>query len=92
MTEPTAAGDAVAALWPMADEPPQIEGDTVRMSFSSRPGAIVEAVRRLDDAGVGIEDVTTRRATLDDVFLSLTGEVAAVTVPDDAAELEELAA
>jgi ABC-2 type transport system ATP-binding protein len=30
-------------------------------------------VRRLDDAGVGIEDISLVRPTLDDVFLALTG-------------------
>ena len=37
------------------------------------PGRVVEAVRRLDAAGVKIEDLALRRPTLDDVFLTLTG-------------------
>jgi ABC-2 type transport system ATP-binding protein len=37
---------------------------------------IVEAVRRLGDAGVGVDDISLRRPTLDDVFLSLTGHAA----------------
>ncbi len=37
---------------------------------------IAEAVRRLDGAGIGIDDIALRRPTLDDVFLSLTGHVA----------------
>ena len=37
---------------------------------------IVEAVRRLDEAGVGVDDLALRRPTLDDVFLSLTGHAA----------------
>jgi ABC-2 type transport system ATP-binding protein len=37
---------------------------------------ITEAVRRLDDAGVMIDDVAIRRPTLDDVFLALTGRPA----------------
>ena len=41
-----------------------------------RGGAIVEAVRRLDEAGVGVEDIALRRPTLDDVFLALTGHAA----------------
>ena len=39
-------------------------------------GVIAEAVRRLDDAGVGIDDIALRRPTLDDVFLALTGHAA----------------
>ena len=37
-----------------------------------RTGAIVEGVRRLDEAGVGVDDLGLR-PTLDDVFLALTG-------------------
>ena len=33
-------------------------------------------MRRLDDAGVGVDDLVLRRPTLDDVFLALTGHVA----------------
>jgi ABC-2 type transport system ATP-binding protein len=33
-------------------------------------------VRRLDDAGVGIDDIALRRPTLDDVFIALTGHAA----------------
>jgi ABC-2 type transport system ATP-binding protein len=34
---------------------------------------IVEAVRRLSDAGIGVDDLTVSRPTLDDVFFALTG-------------------
>jgi ABC-2 type transport system ATP-binding protein len=37
---------------------------------------IADAVRRLDDAGVAIDDIALRRPTLDDVFLTLTGHAA----------------
>ncbi len=43
------------------------------MPLRQRHGAIAEAVRRLDGAGVEIEDVALHRPTLDDVFLTLTG-------------------
>ena len=33
-------------------------------------------MRRLDGAGVGVDDLVLRRPTLDDVFLALTGRVA----------------
>jgi ABC-2 type transport system ATP-binding protein len=41
-----------------------------------RRGAIAEAVRRLDHAGVAIDDISLHGATLDDVFLQLTGHAA----------------
>jgi ABC-2 type transport system ATP-binding protein len=36
----------------------------------------MEAVRRLDEANLVVDDVAVRRPTLDDVFLSLTGHEA----------------
>ena len=42
-----------------------------------RGGAVTEAVRRLDEAGIAIDDIATQRPTLDDVFLQLTGQTAA---------------
>jgi hypothetical protein len=43
-------------------------------------------VRRLDDAGVGIDDISLRRPTLDDVFLALTGHAAEEEPADETAE------
>ena len=42
----------------------------MKVSVRERGGAIVEAVRRLSDAGVGVDDLALRRPTLDDVFLT----------------------
>jgi ABC-2 type transport system ATP-binding protein len=67
---------AVQALTPMSDEPPTVEEGVVRVSVRERSGAIVEAVRRLSEAGVGVDDLALRRPTLDDVFLALTGHAA----------------
>jgi ABC-2 type transport system ATP-binding protein len=67
---------ASAALAEMSDEPPSFEDHSVRVAVRRRSGAIAEAVRRLDDAGVGIDDIALRRPTLDDVFLALTGHAA----------------
>ena len=76
LAEPAAAGVAVQALAPMTDEPPGSADGLVRVTVRERTGAIVEAVRRLDDAGVGVDDLVVRRPTLDDVFLTLTGRAA----------------
>jgi ABC-2 type transport system ATP-binding protein len=67
---------AVRALGTMSDEPVAVDGSLVKVSVRTRRGAIVEAVRRLSDAGVGVADLAMRRPTLDDVFLSLTGHAA----------------
>ena len=66
------------------DESPVCPGSVVSMPIRHRRGSIAEAVRRLDDAGVDIEDIALRRPTLDDVFISLTGHAA-----DEEAETEE---
>ncbi|MET0741500.1 MAG: ATP-binding cassette domain-containing protein [Candidatus Nanopelagicales bacterium] len=49
---------------------------TVPTSASGGAAALVDVVRELDTAAVGIDDIMLRRPTLDDVFLSLTGHVA----------------
>jgi ABC-2 type transport system ATP-binding protein len=67
---------AIAALAEMADERPVLERRTVRVAVRRRSGVIAEAVRRLDDADVSIEDIALRRPTLDDVFVALTGHTA----------------
>ena len=74
---------ATAALATIGGAPSVVDG-VVRVPVSGRRGAIAEAVRRLDQAGIAIEDIATRRPTLDDVFLELTGHTA-----DEAAEEDE---
>jgi ABC-2 type transport system ATP-binding protein len=66
----------IAALAAMSDGRPEAEDSMLRVPFSRRRGAIADAVRRLDEAGVVVEDVAVRRPTLDDVFISLTGHAA----------------
>ena len=67
---------AVRALAPITDKPPDVAGELVTVGVRRRDGAIVDAVRRLDAAAVGIQDIALRRPTLDDVFLALTGHAA----------------
>jgi ABC-2 type transport system ATP-binding protein len=74
---------AIEALLPMGSERPTASDSVLSLPLRHRQGAIAEAVRRLDEAGVGIADVALHRPTLDDVFLTLTGRAA------EAAEDEE---
>ncbi len=67
---------AVEALLAMSDERPSCEDGLLKVNVRRRRGAIVEAVKRLSDAGIGVDDLALRRPTLDDVFLSLTGHAA----------------
>jgi ABC-2 type transport system ATP-binding protein len=48
----------------------------VTVPFPAGSTRLAEAIRKLDDAGLEITDVTLRRPTLDDVFLQLTGHTA----------------
>ena len=41
------------------------------------PAVLMDGLRRLDAAGIGLDDVGLRRPTLGDVFLTLTGHEAA---------------
>lgn len=53
----------------------QIDTDAhlLTVPFSAGAKGLPEAVRKLDDAGVELTDLSLRRPTLDDVFLTLTG-------------------
>jgi ABC-2 type transport system ATP-binding protein len=70
------AAAAAAALASMSDEAPACRDRIVSVAVRTRAGALVEAVRRLGDQDIDLEDITVRRPTLDDVFLSLTGHAA----------------
>jgi ABC-2 type transport system ATP-binding protein len=72
---------AVHALGGLGQGQPSANEQTRRISVSvdgTRPAAatLIEALRRLDDAGIAVTDVGVRRPTLDDVFLTLTGRPA----------------
>jgi ABC-2 type transport system ATP-binding protein len=72
--EPGADADAaIAALAPVTSERPEIHDGVLRAPVDRRDGTIPDAVRRLDEAGVQIADLSLGRPTLDDVFLRLTG-------------------
>ncbi|HEY1277673.1 MAG TPA: ATP-binding cassette domain-containing protein [Thermoleophilaceae bacterium] len=78
---------AVSALSGMCMERPSITDHTVSAAVTRHSGMIAEAVRRLDDAGVGIDDISLTRPTLDDVFIALTGHAA--EEEEDGAETRE---
>ena len=60
------------------------------MPVSGGAAVLTDALRRLDAAGIALDDVGLRRPTLDDVFLSLTGHAAeqANASPDEATDKE----
>jgi ABC-2 type transport system ATP-binding protein len=76
--------EAVSVLATLASDRPFLEDGTLRVPVAERRGTIAEAVRRLDDAGIAIDDIAVSTPTLDDVFLNLTGRA----VEPDAEEPE----
>jgi oleandomycin transport system ATP-binding protein len=65
--------DAVAALvGQIASGPVDLSGPIVGAPVSD-PGALAALVRRLDEAGVTVAELSLRSPSLDEVFLNLTG-------------------
>jgi oleandomycin transport system ATP-binding protein len=65
----------VSVVGELADVQPDVEGQLVTAPISD-PALLPAAVRRLDDAGVVIAELTLRNSSLNEVFLSLTGHPA----------------
>lgn len=71
--------DAVGAVSGLSDTEPHVQDGTGRVTVAvgvRGSQALVEAVRRLDAAGVTTDGLAIRRPSLDDVFLALTGHAA----------------
>jgi ABC-2 type transport system ATP-binding protein len=83
---------ALAALAEISDEQPSLDSNTVSAPVRTRSGVIAEAVLRLNQVGVGIEDIALHRPTLDDVFLALTGHRAEEEPDETETTPEEVAA
>jgi len=78
VTDPADLDRVVAALAPLGAEPPRVDVPTRSVAIPVAEGSaqLLEAVRILDTLGVQVADVGLRRATLDEVFLKLTGRPA----------------
>lgn len=68
----------------LSDEPHH-DGQVVTVAIVDR-SALAQAVRRLDEAGIAVEDLALRRPSLDEVFLALTGHPAEEEPRDDDVE------
>ncbi|MDX1689823.1 MAG: ATP-binding cassette domain-containing protein [Acidimicrobiia bacterium] len=70
-----ARDEALRALETIDGEAPTYEPSSKRITIGAPDGSgsLTEVVRALDRAGVTALDVSLRRPTLDDVFLSITG-------------------
>jgi ABC-2 type transport system ATP-binding protein len=70
----------LAALEPYSTGPPNVDEDACVVAPIASDTRLVEVVRALDAAGIDVTDVHRREATLDDVFLALTGPKSKVSV------------
>ena len=73
--DPVDVGVVASVVAELAGSDPEVEGQLVTAPVGD-PGVLPAAVRRLDEAGVLIAELTLRSASLNEVFLSLTGHPA----------------
>ena len=83
---------AAAALRPFTTRSiaPAEGSRLISVPVTATDGLATEVVRALDAAGVKVNDIAVRSASLDDVFLTLTGHVAEETAEEN--EMEEVTA
>ena len=75
LSDPTQLAAAADALRDIGGDDSTLdhENASIRIPVENAARAVTEAVRRMDSSGIGIEDISINRPTLDDVFLTLTG-------------------
>jgi ABC-2 type transport system ATP-binding protein len=85
LTTPTTASHAAELVADLGSSPPQLDALASEVTVPLSDGVVIlpEVVRRLDAAGLVLSDLALRRPTLDDVFLTLTGQA---TQPPDPSE------
>jgi ABC-2 type transport system ATP-binding protein len=91
LAEGSDASAAAAALRPFttASIIPN-EGDRlIEAPVTATDGLATEVVRALDEAGVKVNDIAVRSASLDDVFLTITGHKAEEDAAENAEEKEK---
>jgi ABC-2 type transport system ATP-binding protein len=76
----------IEVLAPMGTGEPRVDRPTRSVAVPVDKGSarLLEAVRAMDSLNVEVSDIGLRRATLDEVFLSLTGRTAEATADDEA--------
>ena len=77
LSDDTLAPAAAEVLAPVGSDAPVLVDGTISLPIAGAAGAVADAVRRLDAAEIAIDDIATHHPTLDDVFLTLTGQTAA---------------
>jgi ABC-2 type transport system ATP-binding protein len=93
LAEGSDAKVAAAALRPFTTSPisPNEWDRLIEAPVIASDGLATDVVRALDAAGVKVSDIAVRSASLDDVFLTLTGHVAEDSKPAGAGLAQEAA-
>jgi ABC-2 type transport system ATP-binding protein len=75
VSDPANLEQAAALLAELSDGEPHLDADQRRVSIPTTGGTrlLIAAGRRLEEAGIALDDLGIRRPSLDDVFLTLTG-------------------
>ncbi|MGH2662497.1 MAG: ATP-binding cassette domain-containing protein [Actinomycetota bacterium] len=81
--EDVAATERILADFASGDEGTYTDGQLVTVTINDR-SALGQVVRKLDDAGITVDDLSLRRPSLDEVFLAVTGHLA-----EDQSEADE---
>jgi ABC-2 type transport system ATP-binding protein len=80
-----AMAEALSSLSPY--EKPTLASDRIAIPAPDGANTLMEALRRLDVANIGVADVALRRPSLDDVFIALTKKPATRAASGSAAEV-----
>ena len=70
------AAAAASALLALNHKAPRINGETITVPVDGGRASLLDAIHRLDAAGIAVDEIALRRPTLDEVFLKLTGQAA----------------
>jgi len=70
-----AATERILAAFADGEDGTHTDGQLVTVTIADR-SALGQVVRRLDDAGIAVDDLSLRRPSLDEVFLAVTGHLA----------------
>jgi len=86
VTDPADMDRAIATLAPLGAEAPSVDRPTRSIAVPVENGSarLLDAVRAFEELGLGVSDIGLRRATLDEVFLALTGRPADAEPDPDA--------
>ena len=80
-----AMAEALSSLLPY--KKPTLASDRIAIPAPDGANTLMEALRRLDVANIGVADVALRRPSLDDVFIALTKKPATRAAGGSAAEV-----